>query len=290
MINALPHYKARINEQLDRYLKRDDIPAVLLEAMHYALFNGGKRIRPTLVYLATEALGCPEKLAHSTACAVEFIHAYSLIHDDLPAMDDDDLRRGQPTCHIKFGEATAILAGDALQAMAFEVIATDDALSPGIRIALVRELAIAAGAAGMVAGQHIDLSSEDVLIDEKTLENMHQRKTGDLISASVASAAIIANADAGVKNALKDFGYSLGLAFQVRDDILDEVGDTKVIGKPAGSDKHKRKSTFVSIHGMNSAAAQLDDLRARAIDALAPLGEAGDKLRAMADFVANRDH
>jgi len=290
MSDALRQYRARIDQKLDRFLTRTDFPPQLLEAMRYAVFNGGKRIRPTLVYLATEALGKPLSQADSTACAVEFIHAYSLIHDDLPAMDDDDLRRGKPTCHIQFNEATAILAGDALQALAFETIAADETIPVHIRLALIQHFAAAAGGSGMVGGQAIDLASEQIEIDAKTLEHMHRRKTGDLIAASVVAGALLANAAPDITRALADFGYALGLAFQIKDDILDEIGNTEVIGKRAGSDASLRKSTFVSVHGLNEATAQLDDQRLVAVAALAPLGAQGAGLVAMAEFVTNRDH
>lgn len=290
MTDALSVFQARIDEQLGRRLTTLDAPDRLREAMRYAVVNGGKRLRPGLVYLATQALGKPLELADSSACAIEMIHAYSLIHDDLPAMDNDTLRRGLPTCHIKFGEATAILAGDALQALAFETIAGDEKLDPAIRVELIRNIAVAAGASGMVGGQVIDMESEMHQIDSETLTRMHRCKTGDLISISVACGAIIARADQETRLALQQFGHALGLAFQVRDDILDEVGETGVIGKLTGSDRARHKSTFVSLHGLNSATAQLDDLRRQAIDAIKPLGAAGAQLAAIADFVAQRNH
>jgi len=262
----------------------------LLEAMRYAIFNGGKRVRPALVYLAAEALGADLARADSTACAVEMIHAYSLIHDDLPSMDDDDLRRGQPTCHIKFDEATAILAGDALHSLAFEIVARDPALAAETRVELIGRISAAAGPTGMVGGQVIDLQSENRTVDDATLEHMHRSKTGALLSASVVCGGIIADAPPALADALARYGYALGLAFQVRDDILDEIGDTEVIGKRAGADQARRKTTFVSVHGLNSASARLDDLRLEAIGALDPLGETGARLRQLADFVARRDH
>lgn len=290
MNDVLSGCRTRIDEHLDRYLTLPEAPPRLTAAMRYAVFNGGKRIRPTLVYLATEALGGELDVADSAASAVEMIHAYSLIHDDLPSMDDDALRRGRPTCHIEFGEATAILAGDALQTLAFETVAADEQLATDTRVRLVRELARASGALGMVAGQMVDLESENVDIDGDTLEAMHRRKTGDLISTSVGFGATLTGAGDAPAAALQAFGYALGLAFQVRDDILDETGDTQKLGKQAGADRSRRKSTFVSLHGLNSAQAQLDDLRTAAIDALAPLGDAADKLRGLADFIAERDH
>lgn len=288
--DILSPYRSRIDTELTRHLTLGDTPATLAEAMRYAVFNGGKRIRPCLVYLATEALGADLALADRTACAVEYIHAYSLVHDDLPAMDDDELRRGKPTCHIKFGEAAAILAGDALQGLAYELVAGDEALTPHARLAIITALSKATGASGMVGGQMIDLESENVAIDAQTLRSMHHAKTGDLISASVSAGGLIAGASEPETNALREYGYALGLAFQVRDDILDETGDTDVMGKQAGADKARRKSTFVSLHGLNSAHAQLDDLRQAAIGALAPLGPGAGKLTELANFVATRNH
>jgi geranylgeranyl pyrophosphate synthase len=261
MTESLKTYQRRVEQALDRCLTKPHVPQDLQAAMRYSVFNGGKRIRPSLVYLATTALGQPLDLADSSACAIELIHSYSLIHDDLPAMDDDDLRRGKPTCHIQFGEATAVLAGDALQALAFEVLAEDQVLPPGIRIDLVRAIATAAGGSGMVGGQAIDLACEQLDIDAVTLENMHRRKTGDLISCSVVCGALIADADLQIRNALTEFGYAIGLAFQIKDDILDETGDTLVIGKQVGSDRERQKSTFVSVHGLSGAQAQLEALR-----------------------------
>lgn len=290
MSEILARYQSRIEEHLDHYLIQTHVPPRLAQAMHYAVFNGGKRVRPTLTYLAAEMLGAGPVQADRTACAIEFIHTYSLIHDDLPAMDDDDLRRGKPTCHIVYGEALAILAGDALQTLAFELIAGDNALSPQARVEIVSTLAKASGAAGMVGGQVVDLASENTFIDAATLEQMHRRKTGELISASVVCGAIVAGSSGREREALERYGYDLGLAFQVKDDILDAIGNTDVIGKPAGSDQSRRKSTFVSLYGLNRATAMLDDLRQDAVDALSPFGEAGLSLQAMAEFVANRDH
>lgn len=290
MTDLLAPYRARVDQQLDIHLNRQDVPARLLEAMRYSVFIGGKRIRPALVYLATEATGGELVKADRTACAVEMIHAYSLIHDDLPSMDDDALRRGQPTSHIKFDEATAILAGDALQALAFETLATDTAIEAGTRAALVARLAHAAGPGGMVGGQMTDLLSEDRTISESELEQMHHCKTGALISASVVAGATITGAEADVTGALERFGFALGLAFQVQDDILDVTGETHVIGKQVGADEARRKTTFVSLHGMDAAREHLERLHAEALEALQILGPGGEKLRKLADFVINRDH
>lgn len=290
MPELLNIYQQRIHEQLDAYLQDDQVPASLLAAMRYAVFNGGKRIRPSLIYMTSLILGASLEKADKTACAIEMIHCYSLIHDDLPCMDDDDLRRGQPTVHIQFDEATAILAGDALQAYAFELIAGDVALSHTTRLDLIGLLAKAAGPAGMVGGQALDLAAESRQITHLELETMHRRKTGDLISACLAAGARIGGADPATEQALIDYGYALGLAFQVRDDILDHTGDTLVLGKPSGSDQDNAKSTFISTHGLSAASAQLDALHQTAIEALIPLGKTATPLIALADFIARRDH
>lgn len=286
----LAPWQARVDEHLEHFLALGDTPDTLAAAMHYAVMAGGKRVRPCLVYLATRAAGGKADAADATACAIEMIHAYSLAHDDLPAMDDDELRRGNPTCHRQFDEATAILAGDALQARAFEIVADDQSLDENQRLAIVARLAAAAGPAGMVGGQIIDLASEDLEIDDATLIDMHQRKTGALIAASVICGGICANATPALTRSLGDFGYSLGLAFQVRDDILDETGDTERMGKQQGADKHRRKSTFVSLYGLDGATEKLEALRNTALTALAPLGSAGVELAGITDFITARDH
>jgi len=290
MPELLRPYQQRIHEQLDACLQDKQVPANLLAAMRYAVFNGGKRIRPSLIYLTAVVLGSTLEKADKTACAIEMIHCYSLIHDDLPCMDDDDLRRGQPTVHIQFDEATAILAGDALQAYAFELVASDSSLAPNTRLEVISILARAAGAAGMVGGQALDLAAESKQISHLELETMHRRKTGDLISACLAAGARINGADPATEQALVDYGYALGLAFQVRDDILDHTGDTQVLGKPSGSDQDNAKSTFISTHGLAAASAQLDALRQTSIDALKPLGKAATPLIELANFIARRDH
>ncbi len=290
MTDELKSYRDLVEQQLETLFIDNKIPARLNEAMRYSVLNGGKRIRSSLVYLTTEALGGNIEQAHKSACAIECIHAYSLIHDDLPAMDDDALRRGKPTLHIQFDEAMAILAGDALQTLAFELIANDTSISPQVRIALIQLLTHAAGAQGMVAGQVLDLAAEDNQISEADLEHMHRRKTGDLISASVMAAAEIANASDTLKNCLRDYGYSLGLAFQVKDDILDVVGSTEKMGKQQGADSARNKTTFTSTHGLNAAQARLDDLYQTANQALAPLGDKATKLLNLATFVVNRQH
>ncbi len=280
----------RNQTQLKSLLALPDVPRPLIDAMHYGVFNGGKRIRPLLVYLGCEVLGCDLSLADKPAAAIELVHAYSLIHDDLPAMDDDDLRRGKPTCHIKFGEATAILAGDALQTLAFETLSSDTRLSAGVRIDLIHTLATASGASGMVAGQVIDLEFEHKQVNAASLEEMHRRKTGDLIATCLKFAAIISNANPDHSEALAKYGFDLGLAFQIRDDILDITGDEAVIGKPVGSDLDNKKSTFTSLYGLDEASNKLHQTIERAIAALSGFGDRSKPLIDMARFIELRSH
>ena len=290
MTDELRSFQQRITDQLDICLTLPQAPAQLVAAMRYAVFNGGKRIRPGLVYLAGQALGSTVENSDKSACAIELIHCYSLIHDDLPSMDDDDLRRGQPTVHIQFDEATAILAGDGLQALAFELVAKDQHLDADTRLDIIRILSHAAGPSGMVGGQSIDLAAESRQISAAELENMHRRKTGDLIAACLQVAACIKGADELTQNALMTYGYSLGLAFQIRDDILDHTGDTATLGKPSGSDLSNHKSTFVSLHGLAGARDQLELLRLDAIDALTPLGPAAAPLITLANYISSRTY
>ncbi|MCH7744080.1 MAG: polyprenyl synthetase family protein [Proteobacteria bacterium] len=290
MIDDFEPFRERVIQQLEIILNHTDAPSPLIEAMRYGVLSGGKRIRPILVYLSCKALGADLSLADKPACAIELIHAYSLIHDDLPAMDNDDLRRGEPACHIKFGEATAILAGDALQTLAFEILANDHQLTAETRLSLITELAAATGASGMVAGQIIDLGAENRFIDAVGLENMHRRKTGDLISTCLIFGAILSAADTEVKDAMLQFGQALGLAFQIKDDILDVTGDERAIGKPVGSDVGNEKTTFVSVYGLDEATCKLDQLLGEATAALVPLGRHAAPLNELARFIINRDH
>jgi geranylgeranyl diphosphate synthase, type II len=283
-------FRDRVQTQLESVLDQVDAPHPLIDAMRYGVFNGGKRIRPALVYLTCNALDTHLSKADIPACSIELIHAYSLIHDDLPAMDDDDLRRGKPTCHIKYGEATAILAGDALQTLAFELLAGDEQLDSETRICLISELTRASGARGMVAGQAIDLASENTQIDGSVLESMHRRKTGDLINACLIFGAILSKASPETTGMLRQFGECLGLAFQIRDDILDVTGDTHSIGKPVGSDLENDKSTFVSVYGLAGAKDRLNLLLTEAESILSPLDDKAEPLREMARFVINRTH
>ncbi len=285
------HLGGRVEAVLTRILQAQPSPQRLKEAMSYSVLGGGKRIRATLTYLTTTALNTDLALADIPAAAVELVHAYSLIHDDLPAMDDDDLRRGKPSCHIAFDEATAILAGDALQALAFEVITTDIALPVETRLEMAIGLSQAIGGAGMVAGQMIDMAHEKVTADRGELELMHQLKTGALICLSVRLGGMIARADSSTMMALSTYGNTLGLAFQIQDDILDATGEEYRTGKPSGSDTQTGKSTFVTMLGLAEAERCLEQLLTRANDAIAPLGStAARPLQALARYVGSRDH
>ncbi|MBV1876493.1 MAG: polyprenyl synthetase family protein [Pseudomonadales bacterium] len=280
----------RVDQQLANHLRLPGIPPQLQQAMYYGVFNGGKRIRPLLVYLTSLAFDNSLSLTDNTAAAFELVHAYSLIHDDLPAMDDDELRRGKPTLHIKYDEATAILAGDALQALAFELIATDPLLGADCRIKLIKLITRAIGAQGMIAGQVLDLAAEKTPINASQLEHMHQRKTGDLITASILAGAFIAEADQQSVDNLTSFGQAIGLAFQVKDDILDATGDTAIMGKSQGADLSRNKTTFISLHGLDTAKECLEKLHKQAVVALQPFGSKAALLLSLNDFVFNRNH
>jgi farnesyl diphosphate synthase/geranylgeranyl diphosphate synthase type II len=283
----------RADDALARVLPGDDLPPVELHrAMRYAVLGGGKRLRPLLVYAAGHALGSDGPVLDAPACAVEIIHAYSLVHDDLPAMDDDDLRRGRPTCHIVFGEAMAILAGDALQALAFEILAeTPEGDDPVQRIAMLRTLGAACGAEGMAGGQAFDLSAVGRKLTLEELERMHAYKTGALIRASVRLGALAAGCrDTALLERLDRYGHAVGLAFQVRDDILDIEGESAVIGKTAGKDAAADKPTFPSIIGLDASRARLVALVDEALDAISPLGDRGEWLADLARYSAARGH
>ena len=281
-------YRARIEQVLDRYLALPDAGTPRLrEAMRYSTLGGGKRLRPALVYLTGESLGASLGDLDAPAAAVELIHVYSLVHDDLPAMDDDDLRRGRPTCHRAYDEATAILVGDALQALAFFVLAEDTASMT--RLAMIRTLAQAAGTAGMAGGQAVDLAAVGQRLSVEQVENMHRRKTGALIKGSVLLGAIGAGIQSGRDfQALELFGDEIGLAFQIQDDILDVEGDAAVLGKTTGADAALSKPTYPSTVGLPAARERARDLRDRAIGALGPLGPRSAPLVELAQFVVSR--
>jgi farnesyl diphosphate synthase len=292
MKEKLARYQARIEQVLDRCLTLPDSgTARLREGMRYSVLGGGKRLRPILVYTTGEALGAPLEHLDVPAAAVELVHVYSLVHDDLPAMDDDDLRRGRPTCHRAFDEATAILVGDALQALAFDVLAHDESgtANAAARLEMVRILAYASGTSGMAGGQAIDLASVGHTLTAEGVENMHRRKTGALIQCSVLLGAAAAGLQVGPKlDALRRFGADIGLAFQIQDDILDIEGETAVIGKSAGADIARNKPTYPSTIGLSAARARAQELCEGAIAALAPLGQSTVALAELARFVVNR--
>ena len=292
---TLARYASQIEEALVEALPSDpDTPPDLLEAMRYSLMAGGKRLRPILVLLAAEACGADPRDAMPAACAVEMVHTYSLIHDDLPAMDDDDLRRGQPTSHVAFGEAMAILAGDALLTRAFEILAAD-LPDPVVAAECCRVLASAGGSDGMVGGQVADLaetntSPESVDDPLQVLGDIHRRKTGRLLAASLELGAVVAGAEKQVRESLLDYGQQVGLAFQVADDLLDVEGDINRTGKTSGRDAHLGKWTYPALAGNDTSRRLARNCIASACAAVEPLGEAGEPLKVLAEFVIERDH
>jgi geranylgeranyl diphosphate synthase type II len=291
-------YLKRCGEAVDGFADRaippeNRMPGVLYAAMRYSFFSGGKRFRPALGFAAAEAVSGRGEDALPFVTAIEMIHTYSLIHDDLPALDDDDLRRGRATSHVAFGEAMAILAGDALATDAFRLFTLPEVIRsyPAQTIlACLSEIAQAAGSGGMVAGQVLDILSEGKTLDMPTLEFLHTRKTGALIRAAVRCGGIAAGADEERMLPLGRYADRLGLAFQVADDILDVVGDTAVLGKPVGSDEGKRKATYPALLGVEEARRRLWCLLDEAQAAVEPFGERGEPLRALARFVGNREH
>lgn len=292
LVPLLKTYQTRTERALDHWLPAASInPSRLHEAMRYACLDGGKRVRPLLVYLTGQLLDVSPASLDGPACALELIHVYSLIHDDLPAMDDDELRRGKPTCHIQFDEATAILAGDALQSLAFHILAHDPAMvdDASQRLKMVETLALASGSRGMAGGQAIDLAAVGATMNIAELENMHIHKTGALIRASVKLGAL---SQSGVQPAQLDkldhFANCMGLAFQIRDDILDVESDTETLGKPQGSDQARNKPTYPALLGMSEAKRRADELHQEAIDSLAEWGEAAQPLRDIAEYIIHR--
>ena len=285
-------YQARVQEFLDTVLPAADvIPQRLHAAQRYAVLSGGKRLRPLLVYCTGEALGIPASTLDAPAAAVELIHSYSLVHDDLPAMDDDDLRRGRPTTHRAFDEATAILAGDALQVLAFSLLARDRAVgvSSAARLKMIQILADASGTEGMAGGQALDLSAVGRRIDLEELEAMHRLKTGALIRASVLLAAACAPALTQDEwEALDGYSQDIGLAFQIQDDILDVEGSTADLGKTIGADAARAKPTYPSVLGLETAKARARELQRRACDRLAPFRGRAQVLAWLAAFVVDR--
>lgn len=298
MSEALKNYlnacQTRVEKALDARLPNAGVlPKKLHQAMRYAVLDGGKRMRPMLTYAAGKSLSIPEHALDGPACAVEFIHVYSLIHDDLPAMDDDDLRRGKPTCHVAYDEATAILTGDALQALAFDILASDPTIDapPQARLNMITALAKASGSQGMVGGQAIDLESVGMPLSLPELENMHIHKTGALIRASVNMAALCKRElDPAVGRKLDHYAKCIGLSFQVKDDILDIESDTSTLGKTQGKDKNNNKPTYPALLGLSGAKQKARELHELAMQSLHEFGEEASLLRDLSLYIIERDH
>lgn len=288
--DRISEYTRRISDKLDEALpKSAEPPRRLHEAMRYSVFNGGKRMRPLLVYATGECLGVDTDYLDAPAMAIELIHAFSLVHDDLPSMDDDDLRRGHPTVHRKFDEATAILAADALQPLAFQVLAAMPGTGSGKRIRLVETVARACGSLGMTGGQSIDLSSEGQSLSKTELEQMYALKTGALIEASVTTASCLAGElPDDRQRALLAYARNIGVAFQIKDDILDVEGETKVIGKQAGADRRLAKATYPSLFGIDAARQRCDRLFEAGMQQLEIFEDDAEALRWLARYIVER--
>lgn len=284
-------HQARVETSLSNRIPTAALaPERLHASMRYVALGGGKRVRPLLVYAAAEALGgAPTPVADAAACAVELIHVYSLTHDDLPAMDNDDLRRGKPTCHVEFDEATALLAGDALQSLAFECLSTHDLTTPAVQVEMLHLLARASGSRGMAGGQAVDLASTGQALELTELEFMHAHKTGALIRAAVLLGGLaVGPLTTQNREALERYAHHIGLAFQVMDDVLDHESDTATLGKTAGKDAAQGKATYLTRMSATEARRYAEDLTATALAAIAPFGEAGARLAEIARFVVSR--
>jgi geranylgeranyl pyrophosphate synthase len=290
----LKSWQARMEEALARRLPDPKaVPARLHEAMRYSVLGGGKRIRPALVFATARTLGLGDAEVESVACAIEFVHVYSLVHDDLPAMDDDDLRRGRPTCHKAFDEATAILTGDALQSLAFQVLACDPTLTatPGTRLRLIELLGEASGTFGMAGGQAIDLAAQGTALNIAQIEEMHERKTGALIRASVLMAATcVPTLEPRLYQALAGFVDPIGLAFQIQDDLLDVLGDVSTLGKAVGADSERAKPTHPSVLGVPASQERVRLLHAQALQSLEPFAARAEPLRQLAGWLLARSY
>jgi geranylgeranyl pyrophosphate synthase len=290
----LETWRVRVERALERRLPAaTEIPSRLHEAMRYSVLGGGKRIRPALCFATAHTVGLSEDQVEAVACAIELIHVYSLVHDDLPAMDDDDLRRGRPTCHKAYDEATAILVGDALQPLAFQLLARDSSLpqSAAVRLRLIDMLSEASGTFGMAGGQAIDLEVQGKKLDVAAVEDMHARKTGAIISASVLMAAACApDLPQARYQALARFAAAIGLAFQIQDDLLDLLGDVSTLGKATGADREHGKPTHPSIIGIEASQERVHLLHNQALDALAPFGERAAPLSSLAHWLLSRSY
>ena len=286
-------YRDRVDRHLAQVLAQGTgMPPRLRAAMEYSVLGPGKRVRPLLAYASGEFCGVDVAAIDPIAAAVELVHAYSLVHDDLPAMDDDDLRRGRPTTHRAFDEATAILAGDALQALAFEILCDDPALStaPATQTRVIAWLARAIGPEGMVGGQALDLEAEGRRVDERALEDIHRRKTGQLIRAAIMMPSELGELSAESKRSLDVFAREIGLVFQIRDDLLEIEQDTATLGKNAGSDAANQKSTYPTVLGADGARRRADEIHARALAALRTAGDSHDGLVAISEFILKRSY
>jgi geranylgeranyl pyrophosphate synthase len=288
----LQRYQTRVEQALEHWLPpADTAPVHLHQAMRYSTLGGGKRIRPVLLYATGAALGVPLEQLDGAACAIECIHVYSLVHDDLPAMDDDELRRGKPTCHIAYDEATAILVGDALQSLAFQILSSDGGVSidDNRRLQMIQELASASGSLGMAGGQAIDMAAIGSRLSLEALEAMHRYKTGALIRASVHIGALAAaEVTAQQLQQLGNYAAAIGLAFQIRDDILDVESDTETLGKPQGSDQARDKPTYTSLLGLEGAKQKAQELHCKAIESLVTFDNNADALRWISSYIVER--
>ena len=283
--------RALIDAELDRLIpKETEEPMRVHSAIRWSLFAGGKRFRPALLLATGQTFGAPIEDLMRTACALEMVHTYSLIHDDLPSMDDDDLRRGRPTCHVKFGEATGILAGDALQTLAFQTLAEDERLAAELRVKLIGEIARAAGTPeGMVAGQALDLGAESRDVNGDELERIHHQKTGALICAAARCGAMIAGANDDELAAVTDYAINLGLQFQITDDLLDVTATAEDLGKTPGKDARSRKATFPALYGIEITRKTLAAVHRTTCDALERIETSTQLLRSIADFICDRE-
>ncbi len=288
----LKHHRQRVEEALDRWVPSADAqPQRLNAAIRHSLMGSGKRLRPILVLAATEAVGGDWQRVLTFACALECIHTYSLIHDDLPAMDDDDLRRGRPTCHKQFDEATAILAGDALLTLAFELASQPvPGIDPAVQLPVIAQLAGDAGIHGMVGGQMLDMLGEKKTLNLEELQTIHRHKTGALIRTSCVAGARLGGGDETASQHLQRYGEAIGLAFQITDDILDETGDSQLMGKATGQDRESGKATYPRLMGLERARREADRMVERALESLAPFSSGADPLRALARFILTRTH
>jgi geranylgeranyl pyrophosphate synthase len=288
----LVQWQTRMEQALaSRLPGADEVPTRLHEAMRYSVLGGGKRIRPALVFATGRTLGLDDDQVEAAACAIELVHVYSLVHDDLPAMDDDDLRRGRPTCHKAYDEATAVLVGDALQPLAFQLLARDAKLpaDPAIRLKLIDLLAEASGTFGMAGGQAIDLSVQGQAIGITEVEQMHARKTGALIKVSVMmAAACVPTLSPALSQTLGRFATAVGLAFQIQDDLLDVLGDVSTLGKATGADSARAKPTYPAVIGVEASQQRMHKLHAAALAALEPFGAHADPLRLLAEWLLKR--